>query len=219
MERDPVSLALELTQLSPAEREAHYERLHISPSLRANVETLLAAEAKRDLAATHDPAQRQRLTQDTSTLRTIGRHKIVRLLGRGGNAQVYLAYDPVLDRDVAVKLMGGAFDDAVAQARLELEARAAARLRHPNIVTIFDAGEHEGTPYIAMEYVPGETLRSVIRRQAELSLPRRLELIEGACAGLAHAHRAGVVHLDVKPDNLILTRAASSRSWISGSRA
>src|SRR6185436_4470885 len=81
---------------------------------------------------------------------------------------------------------------------------AAGRLRHPNIVTIFDAGQHEGTPYIAMEYVPGETLRSVIKRRAELPLPRRLELIEGACAGLAHAHRAGVVHLDVKPDNLML---------------
>ena len=180
--------------------------MHISPSLRANVETLLAAEAKRDRRPPPStPAGAEQLTQPSaSTLRTIGRHEIVRLLGRGGNAEVYLTYDPVLDRDVAVKLMRGAFDDAVAQARLELEARAAARLRHPNIVTIFDAGEHEGTPYIAMEYVPGETLRSIIRRQAELSLPRRLELIEGACAGLAHAHRAGVVHLDVKPDNLML---------------
>jgi len=69
---------------------------------------------------------------------------------------------------------------------------------------VHDYFEHEGTPYIAMEYVPGETLRSVIKRQAELPLPRRIELVEGACAGLAHAHQAGVVHLDVKPDNLML---------------
>jgi serine/threonine protein kinase len=84
------------------------------------------------------------------------------------------------------------------------EARAAGRLRHPNIVTIFDAGEDRGRSFIVMEYVPGETLRAVIQSRAPLPLTRRLEYIEGACAGLAHAHRSGVVHLDIKPDNLML---------------
>ena len=204
MNRDPVDLALELTQLTPEEREDEYERLQVSPSLRANVEALLEAELKHDSPTVDDSARREHVTAgEPLTLRAIGRYEIVRLLGRGGNGTVYLTYDPVLDRKVALKLIAGSFDDAAAQARLQLEARAAGRLRHPNIVTIFDAGEHEGTPYIAMEYVPGETLRSVIRRRAELPLPRRIELVEGACAGLAHAHRAGVVHLDVKPDNLI----------------
>ena len=118
--------------------------------------------------------------------------------------QVYLAHDPVLDREVAVKLIGSEIDDQQARDRLVQEARAAGRLRHPNIVTIFDAGQHDGAPYIAMEHLTGETLRSLIRRRAPVPLSRRLELVEGACAGLAHAHRAQVVHLDVKPDNLML---------------
>jgi serine/threonine protein kinase len=139
-----------------------------------------------------------------SETRFIGRYRVTRLLGSGGMGQVYLAHDPTLDREIAVKLIGGGIDDADARRRLVQEARAAGRLRHPNIVTIFDAGEHDGSPYIAMEHVGGETLRSLIRRRADLSLGRRLQLIEGACAGLAHAHRANVVHLDVKPDNLML---------------
>jgi len=134
----------------------------------------------------------------------IGRYEVVRLLGRGGMGEVYLAHDPVLDRKVAVKLIGREMDDQEARRRLVHEARAAGRLRHPNIVTIFDAGEHEGAPYIAMEHVEGETLRALVRRRAPLPLARRLELVESACAGLAHAHRANVVHFDVKPDNLML---------------
>ena len=139
-----------------------------------------------------------------SERRFIGRYEIRRLLGTGGMGQVYLAHDPVLDREVALKLIGSEIDDDKARNRLVEEARAAGRLRHPNIVTIFDAGEHAGAPYIAMEHVGGETLRGLIRRRAPLSLAHRLELIEGACAGLAHAHRANVVHFDVKPDNLML---------------
>jgi hypothetical protein len=142
-----------------------------------------------------------------SERRFIGRYEIRRLLGTGGMGQVYLAHDPVLDREVALKLIGSEIDDDRARQRLVEEARAAGRLRHPNIVTIFDAGEHAGAPYIAMEHVGGETLRGLIRRRAPLSLAHRLELIEGACAGLAHAHRANVVHFDVKPDNLMLDDA------------
>jgi serine/threonine-protein kinase len=123
--------------------------------------------------------------------------------------EVFLAHDPVLDREVAVKLISGDLDTPRSQERLVREARAAGRLKHPNIVTIFDAGEHEGRPFIAMEFVRGETLANLIRRQAPLSLSRRLELIEGACAGLAHAHRSGVVHFDVKPDNLMLDESGT----------
>jgi serine/threonine-protein kinase len=134
----------------------------------------------------------------------IGRYEVVRLLGRGGMGEVFLARDPVLDRQVAVKLINGDLDTTRSRERLVREARAAGRLRHPNIVTIFDAGEHDDRPFIAMEFVRGETLGSLIRRQAPIPLVRRLELIEGACAGLSHAHRHGVVHLDIKPDNLML---------------
>ncbi len=140
---------------------------------------------------------------------TIGRYQVQRLLGRGGMGEVYLAHDPTLDREVAVKLISSDLETAHSQERLVREARAAGRLRHPNIVTIFDAGEHDGRPFIAMEFVRGETLSSLIRRQAMISLSRRLEMIEGACAGLAHAHRSGVVHLDVKPDNLMLDESGT----------
>jgi serine/threonine-protein kinase len=159
------------------------------------------APGLEDTAAelSHDP-----LALPATQVVTIGRYHVVRLLQRGGMGEVYLARDPVLDRELAVKVIASELEDESARRRFIGEARAAGRLRHPNIVTIFDAGEHEGRPYIAMEYVPGETFRSLIRRRAALSLARRLELIEGACAGLAHAHAAGVVHLDIKPDNLMV---------------
>jgi serine/threonine protein kinase len=132
---------------------------------------------------------------------TIGRYAIVKPLGRGGMGSVYLAHDPVIDRDVAIKLLDASFDP-VSRARFAREARAAGRLHHPNIVTIFDVGEHEGQPYIAMEYVPGPTLATLIA-QGPPPLRETLRLVADACAGLAYAHRAGVVHLDVKPANLV----------------
>jgi eukaryotic-like serine/threonine-protein kinase len=146
--------------------------------------------------------------RSASTPATIGRYQVRRLHGRGGMGEVFLAHDPVLDREVAVKLISD-LDTTQSQERLVREARAAGRLRHPNIVTIFDAGEHDGRPFIAMEFVRGETLGSLVRRQAPLALSRRLELIEGACAGLAHAHRSGVVHFDIKPDNLMLDESGT----------
>jgi serine/threonine-protein kinase len=144
-----------------------------------------------------------------STPSTIGRYHVQRLLGRGGMGEVFLAHDPMLDREVAVKLISSDLDTTRSQERLVREARAAGRLRHPNIVTIYDAGEHDGRPFIAMEFVRGETLGSLIRRRAPIPLSRRLELIESACAGLAHAHRCGVVHLDIKPDNLMLDESGT----------
>jgi serine/threonine protein kinase/ketosteroid isomerase-like protein len=135
---------------------------------------------------------------------TIGRYQVLGPLGRGGMGEVFLARDPVLEREVAVKLIHGDLETPTSKERLVREARAAGRLRHPNIVTIFDAGEHDGRPFIAMEFVKGETLGNLIRRRTPLTLVQRLELMEGACAGLAHAHRSGVVHLDIKPDNLML---------------
>jgi eukaryotic-like serine/threonine-protein kinase len=166
------------------------------------------------MSAPDDPTIESAHTNETpirsvSTPATIGRYQVQRLVGRGGMGEVFLAHDPVLDREVAVKLISSDLETKRSQERLVREARAAGRLRHPNIVTIFDAGEHDGRPFIAMEYVRGETLASLIRRQAAIPLSRRLELIEGACAGLAHAHRSGVVHLDIKPDNLMLDESGT----------
>src|SRR5687767_8170003 len=118
MNRDPGDLALELTRLSPSERAEEYARRQVSPSLRESVEKLLEAELKYDSRTGTDSARRERPpATETLALRAIGRYEIVRMLGRGGNGTVYLTYDPVLDRDVAVKLIAGNFDDAAAQAR------------------------------------------------------------------------------------------------------
>ena len=219
MDTDAIALILELAGRSTAEREEYYAQRQVPAAVREELESLLLFdENPGDSLSGHQPSAELRALFTSARPHkpapsnatgsrhpvVIGRYEVVRLLGRGGMAEVFLARDPILDRDIAVKLIGGELDDDVARRKLVQEARAAGRLRHPNIVTIFDAGEHDGRSYIAMEYVPGETLRSLIHRRAELPLRRRLELVEGACAGLAHAHRAGVVHLDVKPDNLML---------------
>jgi tetratricopeptide (TPR) repeat protein len=135
---------------------------------------------------------------------TIGRYKIVNRLARGGMGALFLAHDPAIDRMVAIKVMRESVDSPELRERFAREARAAGRLRHPNIVTIFDVGEDAGQPFIAMEYVPGETLEGIIQRRARLPLPRKLRLLEELCDGLAYAHKAGVVHRDIKPANLML---------------
>ena len=139
-----------------------------------------------------------------SASQTIGRYQIQRTLGVGGMGAVYLARDPVIDRLLAIKLMREGVDTPEVRERFMREARSAGRLRHPNIVTIFDVGEHDGQPFIAMEYIEGRTLADLIRHQAAVPLTRRLQLVEDLCAGLYYAHRAGIVHRDVKPANVIL---------------
>ena len=138
------------------------------------------------------------------TQKTIGRYKIVEQIGQGGMGSLYLAHDPVIDRLVAIKVLREGFDNDELRERFAREARAAGRLRHPNIVTIFDVGEHEGQPFIAMEYLPGETIAELIRRRVKLPVWRKLKLLEDVCEGLAYAHKAGLVHRDVKPANVMV---------------
>src|SRR5262245_2919031 len=135
----------------------------------------------------------------------IGRYEIVRRLGGGGMGTIYLARDAVLDRLIAIKLLRDEGGDL--RERFAREARAIARLTHPNIVTIFDFGEHDGQPFIAMEYVEGESLAELIRRKAPLTIDRKLQLIDELAAGLEYAHRAGIIHRDIKPANLLLDSA------------
>jgi TonB family protein len=134
----------------------------------------------------------------------IGRYQILERIGEGGMGSLYLARDPAIDRLVAIKLLRRGFDTEAVRERFAREARAAGRLRHPNIVTIFDVGEHDGDPFIAMEFLAGETLAELIRQGAGLTLSRRLKLLEELCDGLAYAHRAGLVHRDIKPANLMV---------------
>ena len=124
-------------------------------------------------------------------------------IGEGGMGALFLALDPAIDRLVALKLLR--VDNEETRARFLREARSAGRLQHPHIVTVYDVGEHLGQPFIAMEYVKGETLGEVISRRAPLSIVGKLTLMEDLCAGLDYAHTEGLVHRDIKPANLMVT--------------
>jgi len=117
---------------------------------------------------------------------------------------LYLAKDPRVGRLVAIKLVHQEFDSPDARQRFAREAQSAGTLRHPNIVTIFDVDEHEGMPFIAMEYIDGETLGEIVKRKALLPIAKRIQWVEDLCAGLTYAHRQGVIHRDIKPANLMV---------------
>ena len=139
--------------------------------------------------------------------RTVGRYVIVREIGRGGMAIVYLAQQTDLEREVALKELSSfhALDPAIAE-RFSREARVVGSLNHANVATVFESFEHEGTPYIAMEYLERGSLRPLMR---SLSPAQMIGVLEGLLAGLAHAHARGVVHRDLKPENLLITDAGS----------
>jgi serine/threonine-protein kinase len=134
-----------------------------------------------------------------------GRYELVRPLGHGAMATVDLAQDVELDRPVALKrLAENLARDEDLRRRFVREARLAARLAHPNVVRVFDVGEDEGRPFIAMEYVEGETLAELVARRGSLPAAEVATLGVQMCAALAAAHAAGLVHRDVKPQNLLL---------------
>ena len=151
----------------------------------------------------NDPAQD---AADHLTGRVLdGRYLIGSRIARGGMATVYEATDLRLDRTVAVKVMHpGLGDDDEFAARFVAEARAAAKLSHPNVVAVFDQGNDDGTVFLAMELIPGHTLRDTIGKEAPLSAARTLALLEPVVSALAAAHRAGLIHRDVKPENVLI---------------
>jgi hypothetical protein len=135
--------------------------------------------------------------------RKVGRYEILEPIGRGGMALVYLARQTDLDRDVALKELAAfhAANTALAE-RFVRESRVAGSLSHPNIVTVYDFFEHDGVPYICMEYVRRGSLRPFV---GHMSLPQVVGVLEGVLAGLTHAEAAGIVHRDLKPENLMVT--------------
>ena len=143
----------------------------------------------------------------------IGKYEIRKALGKGAMGQVYLAHDTMLDRDVALKVMIAQIaDDPELKARFEREAKAVAKMSHPNVVMVFDLGYHtDGSPYIAMELLKGQDLQKALRQPPPMPLDRKVAVIVQVLAGLAHAHQAGLVHRDIKPANIWLQEDGSCK--------
>ncbi len=136
-----------------------------------------------------------------------GRYRLIELIGSGGMAVVYKGVDTLLHRPVAIKILREAYaGDPAFLARFQREARSAAQLDHPNIVTVYDVGQDGNLHYIVMEYVDGEDLKSIIRREGRLSVERAVDIAHQIAAGVGHAHRMGIIHCDIKPQNILITR-------------
>ena len=147
--------------------------------------------------------------EEGSSVSQFGRYKIIEVLGKGGMGTVYKGLDPVLDRPVALKTLRLDFafspsEMSELKQRLMQEAKAAGRLSHPNIVTVYDVGEEAGLHYIAMEYLSGYTLEDFIQKKGVLNYRIVAKIIMQTCEALSYAHQHGIVHRDIKPANIML---------------
>ena len=145
---------------------------------------------------------------EMKTIQTIGRYRVEKLLGSGAMGEVYRAYDPAIDRLVAIKvlrpeLIGGSDSEQLLQ-RFRREARAAGRRFHPNIVAIWDFGDDNGMPFLAMEYVEGRSLGELIKSSGHLTPDRGVKIIMQVLSALGFAHANGIIHRDIKPSNIMI---------------
>ncbi len=198
-------LALGSAGLSPAEREAAEQHLDGCDACRE----LLAALGQLDsaVAAPEPAAPRVPSLETLAPGATVGRFIVLHPVGRGGMGHVYAAYDPQLDRRVALKLLRadvwGPEASEEVRARLLREAQAMARLSHPHVVTVYEVGLAGSQPFVAMEYVEGQTLRAWLKAGPR-SWSEVLRVFLDAGRGLAEAHAAGLVHRDFKPENVLV---------------
>ena len=133
------------------------------------------------------------------------RYEVRKLIGEGGMANVYLGYDTILERDVAIKVLRGDLaDDEKFVRRFRREAQSASLLNHPNIVQIYDVGEDDGNFYIVMEFINGQTLKQLIKKRGKLSVSETIDIMSQLTDGLAHAHDSYIIHRDIKPQNIMI---------------
>jgi len=133
------------------------------------------------------------------------RYKIIKSIGEGGMANVYLAFDTILEREVAVKILRGDLsDDEKFIRRFQREANSASSLRHPNIVEMYDVGEDDGKYFIVMEYVDGKTLKGLIKKRGPLNLSESIDIMLQLTSGIACAHDSYIIHRDIKPQNVMI---------------
>jgi serine/threonine protein kinase/tetratricopeptide (TPR) repeat protein len=192
------------------ERESYLTRACAEdPSLRAEVERLLASYEKASGFIEEPPFKIKKSTpeekQKSSLLgASVGHYKIIGSLGSGGMGEVYLGQDTRLNRKVALKLLPLEMTEDDRLRRFEQEARAISALNHPNIVTIFEIGQSDLGRFIAIEYIEGKTLRSLVGNGGRPALDSVLQLAEQMARALCVAHDAGIVHRDIKPDNIMV---------------
>jgi len=181
------------------------------PALAAVERHLVDCPACATLVAVAAPPSRTGQPGAPAPELAVGRYRLLQLVGRGGMGEVYAAYDPELDRRVAIKILrADARPDNIEAARLAREAQAVAKLSHPNVVAIYDVGSSAGRMFLAMELVEGETLAAWLAHHARTT-SEILSLFLMAGRGLAAAHRAGIVHRDFKPQNVMVARDGSAR--------
>src|ERR1043165_9678449 len=132
----------------------------------------------------------------------IGKYRILDLIGEGGMGEVFRAHDPILDRNIALKVISAADEDK--RLRFRREAQSAARLTHPNIVVVHDFGEDSGRFFMAMELLDGSDLKRLIRENAFPDLRSRLDVMEQICDAVAFAHATNIIHRDLKPANVFV---------------
>src|SRR5215831_11865674 len=179
------------------------------PALAAVERHLVACPACATLVAVATPERGPRAAAAPEL--SVGRYRLLRLVGRGGMGEVYAAHDPELNRKVAIKILrADSRPDDIEAARLAREAQAVAKLSHPNVVAIYDVGSSAGRMFLAMELVEGETLAVWLSRQVRTT-SEVLDMFLQAGRGLAAAHRAGIVHRDFKPQNVMVARDGSAR--------
>jgi tetratricopeptide (TPR) repeat protein/archaellum biogenesis ATPase FlaH len=161
-----------------------------------------------------EPPELTKLSPAMPTSFAGGRYKVKKFLGEGGKKKVYLAHDNTLDRDVAFALIKTEKLDEVSRTRIKREARAMGRLGdHPNIVTVFDFGDHEGQPYMVLPLLPGGDVEGLIKKAPDHRLPldKAIEIAVSVCRGLEFAHAKGIIHRDLKPGNVWLSADGTAK--------
>lgn len=191
------------------ERRATWDQLLRTSRLGAH-ETLLLERRVSHLAGNIAPATLPAKEIEVGTV-VLGRYRLDRQLGQGGQGRIFLAWDGRLAREVVIKtiLHGGTGPEA--RRVLGAEARLAASVDDPNVVKVFDVVETPAETLLILEYVPGGTMRGLLNRKGKLSLREAIELFDGILEGLAAVHAAGIVHRDIKPENVLLDRSGRPR--------
>src|ERR1700733_14577594 len=203
-------LYLAAIHLSEDERAALLARA--SPEVRYKVEAMLAQPAGSKLP---DPPGGALGSETLATPLVapgaqLGQYRIESAIGAGGMGVVFRAYDIKLQRPVAIKFLSDGLADAAARRRFQREAQMASSLNHPHILTVYDVGEFAGRQYLATEFVDGGTLKNWAQQQAR-SWEDVAELLTGVADGLATAHQAGILHRDIKPDNILVTASGYAK--------